>query len=49
MSRTYHHSRKYGRNHRWANQPDRCGYGGSREASESPNWGSFAGGGEILR
>ncbi|AZV37524.1 hypothetical protein KOEU_30570 [Komagataeibacter europaeus] len=38
MSRTYHHSRRYGRNHRWANRPDRCGYGGSRDASESPNW-----------
>nr|WP_283091258.1 AAA family ATPase [Gluconobacter kondonii] len=40
MSRTYHHSRKHGRDHRWANRPDRCGYGGSREASESPNWHS---------
>ncbi|APH60130.1 Hypothetical protein GbCGDNIH7_1770 [Granulibacter bethesdensis] len=38
MSCTYHHSLKYGRNHRWANRPDRCGYGGSRDASESPNW-----------
>lgn len=27
MSRTYHHSRKHGRDHRWANRPDRCGYG----------------------
>ena len=38
MSRTYHHSRRHGRDHRWASRPDRCGYGGSREASESPNW-----------
>ena len=38
MSRTYYHSRRHGRNHRWANRPDRCGYGGSRDASESPNW-----------
>lgn len=40
MSRTYHHSRRHGRDHRWANRPDRCGYGGSRDASESesPNW-----------
>lgn len=41
MSRTYHHSRRHGRDHRWANRPDRCGYGGSRDASESPNWSAI--------
>lgn len=41
MSRTYHHSRKFGKDHRWAtNRPDRSGYGGNRHASEAPNWHS---------
>ena len=38
MSRTKQHSRKHGRGHRWANRLVRCGYVGSCEAYESPNW-----------
>lgn len=38
MSRTRHHSRKWGRDSRWANRSDRAGYSGNRSAGEGRNW-----------
>lgn len=36
MSRAYHHSRKFGKDHRWViNRPDGSGYDGNRHASEA--------------
>ncbi|WP_424138675.1 hypothetical protein [Roseomonas chloroacetimidivorans] len=38
MSRTRHHSRKWGPDHRWADLPDRARYSGNRDAGEAPGW-----------
>lgn len=38
MSRTLHHSRKFGPGHRWADRVDRVRYSGNRDAGEAPGW-----------
>lgn len=37
MSRTTHHSRKYGRDHKWADRLDRGRWRSTRDASEARN------------
>ncbi|GBR52855.1 hypothetical protein CSR02_12550 [Acetobacter pomorum] len=37
MSRTYHHSRKFGKNHRLVDRPDHKHFGG-KNSPECPNW-----------
>ncbi|WP_424813571.1 hypothetical protein [Roseococcus sp. YIM B11640] len=38
MSRTHHHSRKFGADSRWADRSDRAAYTGNSEAGEAPGW-----------